>query len=73
LNRTRHFLQVPWPPQVESIAMTFQQAAAGRVEKGYPQWHPHRAVIEPEVDPLAHESRPCTGIAWVGSAAFAAR
>src|ERR1700733_8241830 len=24
----RHFLQVPWPPQVESIAMPFQLAAS---------------------------------------------
>src|SRR5512142_775622 len=28
---TRHFLQVPWPPQVESIAMPFQLAASNRV------------------------------------------
>src|SRR5208282_4293635 len=27
----RHFLQVPWPPQVESIAMPFQLAASNRV------------------------------------------
>src|SRR5277367_6761891 len=28
---TRHFLQVPWPPQVESIAMPFQLAASNKV------------------------------------------
>ena len=28
---TLHFLQVPWPPQVESIAMPFQLAASNRV------------------------------------------
>src|ERR1035438_5307446 len=27
----RHFLQVPWPPQVESIAMPFQLAASNSV------------------------------------------
>ena len=27
----RHFLQVPWPPQVESMAMPFQLAASNRV------------------------------------------
>src|SRR4029078_7853843 len=27
-TRTLHFLQVPWPPQVESIAMPFQLAAS---------------------------------------------
>ena len=27
----RHFLQVPWPPQVESIAMPFQLAASNNV------------------------------------------
>ena len=25
---TLHFLQVPWPPQVESMAMPFQLAAS---------------------------------------------
>ena len=29
-----HFLQVPWPPQVESIAMPFQLAASNRVTPG---------------------------------------
>ena len=28
---TRHFLQVPWPPQVESIAIPFQLAASNSV------------------------------------------
>src|SRR5215469_16484242 len=28
---TRHFLQVPCPPQVESMAMPFQLAASNRV------------------------------------------
>ena len=31
---------------------------ARRVEEGDPPRHPHRAVVEPEVDPLAHESGP---------------
>ncbi len=31
MNLTRHFLHVPWPPQVESIAMPFQLAASKRV------------------------------------------
>ena len=30
-TRTLHFLHVPWPPQVESIAMPFQLAASNRV------------------------------------------
>ena len=29
--RTLHFLQVPWPPQVESMAMPFQLAASNTV------------------------------------------
>jgi len=29
--RTRHFLQVPCPPQVESIAIPFQLAASNNV------------------------------------------
>ena len=29
-----HFLQVPWPPQVESMAMPFQLAASKRVTPG---------------------------------------
>ncbi len=33
-TRTLHFLQVPWPPQVESIAMPFQLAASNRVTPG---------------------------------------
>ena len=33
-SRTRHFLQVPWPPQVESIAMPFQDAASKTVTPG---------------------------------------
>ena len=32
--RTRHFLHVPWPPQVESIAMPFQEAASKTVTPG---------------------------------------
>ena len=31
ITRTLHFLQVPWPPQVESIAMPFQDAASNTV------------------------------------------
>src|SRR5437868_468648 len=31
LNRIRHFLHVPWPPQVESIAIPFQLAASNSV------------------------------------------
>src|SRR6266699_5497599 len=31
VTRTLHFLQVPWPPQVESIAMPFQLAASKMV------------------------------------------
>ncbi len=30
-TRTLHFLQVPWPPQVESIATPFQLAASNSV------------------------------------------
>ena len=33
-SRTRHFLQVPWPPQVESIAIPFQDAASKTVTPG---------------------------------------
>ena len=32
--RTLHFLQVPWPPQVESMAMPFQLAASKSVTPG---------------------------------------
>ena len=32
--RTRHFLQVPWPPQVESMATPFQDAASNTVTPG---------------------------------------
>ena len=32
--RTLHFLQVPWPPQVESIATAFQLAASNRLTPG---------------------------------------
>ena len=32
--RTLHFLQVPWPPHVESIAMPFQLAASKTLTPG---------------------------------------
>ena len=32
--RMRHFLHVPWPPQVESIAIPFQEAASKTVTPG---------------------------------------
>ena len=33
-TRTLHFLQVPWPPQVESMAMPFQLAASKTLTPG---------------------------------------
>ena len=42
---------------------------ARRVEEGDPLRHPHRAAVEPEVDPLAHGS---TGIASGGSSVASA-
>ena len=39
--RTLHFLQVPWPPQVESIAMPFQLAASNTLTPaGTRTWRP---------------------------------
>ncbi len=39
--RTLHFLQVPWPPQVESIAIPFQLAASNTLTPaGTRTWRP---------------------------------
>src|SRR5690242_13966966 len=39
-TRTLHFLHVPWPPQVESIAIPFHDAASTPVGPGGPRTSP---------------------------------
>ena len=53
----RHFLQVPWPPQVESMAMPFQLAASNTVTPCGTRTAP---VIEDQIDPngLGYRRRP---------------
>ena len=52
--RTLHFLQVPWPPQVESIAIPFQLAAS---KIGVPLGHADLGAVGQEAQPDALRRR----------------
>ena len=61
-TRTLHFLQVPWPPQVESIAMPFQLAASKTLTPGGTRTSRRRGAQPHPAAVVAAVSAPAVGV-----------
>ncbi len=64
---TLHFLQVPWPPQVESMAMPFQLAASNTVTPGGTRTSRSAGVKEIRTRPTPASASPVGALPWAGA------